>query len=192
MTRNDTFYKILFAIQIALLPLTMAAYLLLPTWSTALFITAIVVAKIWMGLFKDKENHVHTIIETIASALIISLLTIFFTAKGFIDSVVLCVFVVVFIVLMNVLKAFLFKSTMPEMVNAVDACVTLFEYFILIAFAVVVLHMVETTVLIVEVATFAILLTSIVSVAYKLYYVFKTYDVWSKIKTFFANIFKRG
>lgn len=191
MTRNDTFYKILFAIEVALLPLTMAAYLLLPTWSTAVFIVGILVVKIWMELFKDKENHVHAIIGAIGSALTISTLTIFFTVQGTIESVVLCVFVVVFVVLMNVLKATLFNSLMPEMINAVDACVSLFEYLILAAFVVVSFLVVEITMLIAEVAVFAILLTSIVSVAYKMYYVFKTNDVWSKIKTFFAKIFRR-
>ena len=191
MTRNDTFYKILFSIQMVLIPLTMASYLIFPVWSTALFITAILVAKIWMELFKDKENHVHAIINAIGSALVISALTIFFVVEGFVDNIALCVFVVVFNIAANAFRATLFKSAMPEMVNAVDACISLFEYLTLAAFAVVAFIMIETTMLIAEVALFAILLTSIASIAYKTYYVFKTYDVWSKIKNFFAKIFKR-
>ena len=53
MTRNDTLFKILFAIEVALLPLTMAAYLLMPTWSVCVFIAAILIAKI---SFSDQFN----------------------------------------------------------------------------------------------------------------------------------------
>ena len=192
MTRNDTFFKILFAIELALLPLVMAANILLPVWAIGLFITGILVAKIWMELFKNKENHTHTVISAIGNALTISTLAIFFTAQGYIDSVALCVFVVIFAVLANIFKALLFKSNMPEMVDAVDACGVLFEYFVLVALIVVVLRTVETTQLIVNVALFALLLTSLVSAVYKLFYVFRTYDVWTKTKNFFAKIVRRN
>ena len=43
MTRNDTFFKILFAIEIALLPLVMAAEIMMPAWSMGLFIVGILV-----------------------------------------------------------------------------------------------------------------------------------------------------
>ncbi len=191
MTRNDTFYKILFAIEIALLPLVLAANFLLPTWTVGLFVAGILVAKIWMELFKNKENHIHTIIGTIGDVLAISTLVIFFTVKGYIDSVSLCVFTVVFAVLAYAFKSLLFKSKMPEMVDAVDACITLFTYLLIASLIVVTFHLVGTTQLIVNIALFALMLTSIVSAAYKLYYIFKTYDVMSKIKNMFAKIGRR-
>ena len=191
MTRNDRFFKILFAIEIALLPLVMAAKFLLPTWLIGLFIIGILVAKIWMELFKDKENRIHTIINLIGDTLTISTLTIFFTVQGYIDSIILCVFVVIFVALANLFKALLLKSKMPEMIDAVDACNTLFVYLVLGALIVITLHFIETTQLIVNVALFALLLTSLVSVAYKGYYMFKTYDVWTKIKNMFAKLLRR-
>ena len=191
MTRNDTFYKILFAIEIALLPLTMAFSLLLDPWVAGLCVAGIIVTKIWMELFKDKENMVHSIVGSISSALTVSSLAIFFTIQGIVESVVLCVFAVIFVVLANVLKATLFKSSMPEMINAVDACVSLFEYFILIALVVILFYVSEATILLLEVGIFAILLTTLVSVAYKTFYIIKTYDVWNKTKLFFAKMFRR-
>jgi len=191
MTRNDTFYKILFAIQLALLPLTMSAYFLLPVWSIALFVVSIVVVKIWMELFKNKEDRVHALIGGIGNALTISTLVIFFTVQGFIESVALCVFVVIFVVLINFFRVFLFNSAMPEMVDAVDACNNIFDYLTLITLAVVAFRAVNTTIMFVNIALFALLLTAVVSVAYKIYYIFKTYDVWGKIKSFFAKLIKR-
>ena len=76
MTRNDTFYKILFAIEIALLPLVMAYYILFPTWVGGEFVAGVLVTKIWIELFKNKEDKVHTIINAIGNVLTISSLVI--------------------------------------------------------------------------------------------------------------------
>ena len=187
MTRNDTFYKILFAIEIALLPLVIAANLLLPMWTVSLFIVGILVAKIWMALFKDKENRVHSIINSIGGALEISTLVIFFTSESLIESVVLTVFVVIFVVLFNVFKVVLFNSKMPELIDAVDACFAIFEFLALVAFILISLVVVEFTSVVLNISMFALLLTSAVSVLYKLFYVFKTNDVWGKIRNFFAR-----
>ncbi len=187
MTRNDTFYKILFAVELALLPLVFAANLLLPMWTVGLFITGILVTKIWMVLFRDKENKVHTIINAIGGALEISTLVIFFTSIDLIESVVLSVFIVVFVVLLNVFRIALVDSNMPEIIDAVDACFTIFEFLALIAFVLISLIVVELTTVILNISTFALLLTSAVSVVYKVFYVFKINDIFNKIKNFFAR-----
>ena len=191
MTRNDRFFKILFAIEIALLPLVMAANFILPTWTMSLFVLGILVSKIWMSLFKNKEDRAHAIINAVGNALIISTLTIFFTIQGYIESLLVCVLVVVFAVLSSIFKIALFNAQMPEIVDAVDSCNGLFGYFVFAALVVVVLRLVATTQLILNVSLFAFLLTAIVSSAYKTYYVFRNYNVLSKIKTFFANLFRR-
>lgn len=182
MTRNDTLFKILFAIEISLLPLVMAADILLPTWSVGLFVAGVLVAKIWLELFKDKENRSHLIINSIGSIATVSSLVIFFTIKGYIESIVLCVFVVILVVLMNTLKVVLHNKTMPEMVNAVDSCNILFECLLLVALTFVAFYQLVT-----EIALFAIVLTSAVSVLYKLYYICKYHGVWDKIKGLFRK-----
>jgi hypothetical protein len=103
MTRNDTFFKILFAIEIALLPLTMAAYLLMPTWTVGVFVAGVLIAKIWMEIFKNKEIRSHLVINAIGNFLIISSLVIFFTAFKHIN-IIMCVFVVALAFFMSVLK----------------------------------------------------------------------------------------
>ena len=185
MTRNDTFFKILFAIEIALLPLVMAAEMMMPAWSMGLFVAGILVARIWMEIFKNKQDRVHILINSIGSILTISSLAIFFDVKGYIGTV-LTVFIVIFIVLMNIFRVFLFGKPMPEMVDAVDACFMMFECLALVGFAVVVLYA-----LVLDIALFALLLTAIVSVAYKVFYIFKTYNVIGLIKDIFAKLFRR-
>ena len=185
MTRNDTFFKILFAIEIALLPLVMAAYILMPTWTVGLFIAGILVAKIWIELFKNKEDKTHVIINVIGNSLIISTLAIFFAVKGYIN-VVACVFIVIFALAFNAFKVCLNGRIMPEFIDAVDSCYMMFECLFLAGLTFVVFHDLVT-----KIALFALLLTAVVSVAYKLFYVFKHYNVVGNTKNFFLKLFRR-
>ncbi len=181
MTRNDIFFKILFAIEIALLPLVMASYILMPTWTVGLFIAGVLVTKIWLELFKNKDDKVHAILITIANILTVSSLVIFFAVYSYVN-VILCVFVVIFSVAMNVLKLVLREKTLPDMVQAVDTCYMLFECLLLIGLAFVMFYELVT-----NIALFALLLTAIVSVAYKVVYMCKHYDVINKLKSMFRR-----
>ena len=181
MTRNDTLFKILFTLQIGLLPLAMASYLLFPIWSVGVFVAGILVSKIWIELFKNKEERTHIILNAIASILTISSLVIFFTVYHYIN-VVLCVFVVIFVVLTNIYKVVMFNKSMPEMIEAVDSCYMLFECLVLIGFTFVVFYQ-----LVSEIALFAILLTAVVSAIYKTYFVCRNCGIVGKIR----NLFRR-
>lgn len=180
MTRNDTFFKILFAIELALLPMVFFAQMLLPDWSMGLFVAGILVAKIWVELFKNK-TFAHTLINAIGSIVVFSTLLIFFMSLGLIN-VVLGIFAVVFIVLTNIFKVVLHNKAMPETIEAIDFCYTLFEILTLVAFTFLVFYS-----LITSIGLFAILLTAVVSVAYKVFYVFKYMDVFGKLKKLFRR-----
>jgi hypothetical protein len=176
MTRNDTLFKILFAIEVALLPLTMAAYLLMPKWSVVVFIAGVLIAKIWMEIFKSKEIRSHGVINAIGSFLAISSLVIFFTACKYLN-VVLCVFVVVFALLMTVLKIVLRDDFMPEIIDAVDSCYVLFECLSLVGLSFVVFYA-----LIANISLFALILTAVVSVGYKTYRLCAKFSLGDRIK----------
>jgi len=80
----------------------------------------------------------------------------------------------------------LLGKAMPEMIDAVDTCYLLFECFLLISLTFVIFSQLVT-----NIALFALLLTSAVSVIYKLYYLVKYNDILGKIKNFFAKLFRR-
>lgn len=185
MTRNDTFFKILFAIEIALLPLVMAAYLLMPTWSVGLFVAGILITKIWLELFKNKEDKTHRIIIAIGNVLTVSTLVIFFAIQGYIN-VVLCVFVVLLALITNLVGYLMRESTLPDMIDAVDVCYMLFEMLLLVG-----LSFVTFSQLVTNIALTALILTSLVSVAYKLYYAIKYNNLLGKIKNLFFKLFGR-
>lgn len=180
MTRNDTLLKFLFAIEIALVPFAMAAYLLMPRWTMGLLVAGIVVAKIWIELFKNKSSRLHTMLVGIGNIVAIASLVIFFTVYGYIN-VALGVSVASLVVLMNIFKMAL-RDAMPEMIEAVDSCFMLFECLTLVAFAIIVFYQLTTTI-----ALIALLLTAAVSVLYKIYYLIRYQNVLSRI----ASLFRR-
>ena len=180
MTRNDTFFKILFAIEIALIPLAMASYLLMPKWTVGLFIAGLLVAKIWVELFKSKSNKMHKLLVAIGNILTIASLVIFFTIYNYIH-LAMCIVVVVLVVLMNVFKLIV-SDVMPEMIDAVDSCYMLFECLTLGTLAFVVFYQLAT-----NIALFALILTAIVSVAYRLYYLMRYKGGMDKIKGLFRR-----
>lgn len=177
MTRNDALYKVLFAIEIALLPMVIFAYLYLPEWSMGLFIAGILLAKIWLELFKDKINYSHIIIDAVGSILVFTTLLTFFMVIDLIN-VALGVVTLVLIVIMNVFNILYFKKNLPEYVDAVDYCYILFECLTLIAFTFLTYYS-----LITDIGLFALIMTCAVSIIYKIYYAFKY--------TKFGNIFRR-
>lgn len=181
MTRNDRFFKILFAIQVALVPLIMAAYILMPKWTVGVFVGAALIVKIWLELFKNKEDLTHIRLLAVANLLTVASLVIFFAVYGYIN-VVLAVFIVILVCLMNIFKLTLINRVMPEMIEAIDSCYMMFECLFLAGLTFVVAYD-----LIATIALYALLLTSAVSVSYKLFYVWKQFGLWEKIK----NLFRR-
>ncbi len=167
MTRNDIFYKILFAISIALLPIVIFAYLYLPDWSVSLIIAGILLCKIWIELFRDKTSLQHLIIDALASILIFTTLLIFFAVIEEIN-LAFAIVTIVLIVVFNIYQIVFFKKSMPEFVDAVDYCYTLFECLTLLAFTFLLFYP-----LITNIGLVAIILTAGVSFCYKVYYTFR-------------------
>ena len=174
MRKNDTFFKILFAIEIALIPMVIFANKFLPKWALGLFIAGILLTKIWLELFKDKNDKRHVVIDSIGSVLVFGSLIIYFMVLGLIAKP-LGIVVLVFVALMNLLLPALFNRKLPEFIEAVDFCYMLFECFLLGALAILKYYNVIT-----NIGLFALLMTMVVSVLYKLYFILHQTALFSK------------
>lgn len=181
MSRNDGFFKILFAIEVALIPMVIFAHMFLETWAMSLILGGIVVAKIWREIFKNKESKQHSIISAIASVCEFGVLIIYFITEKLL-LLPLAISAVVVIVLFNLLKVVFANVTMGETIEAVDFCVIIFEILVLVAFAI--MNMVDQ---ITTISLWTLVLAGAVSVIYKIFYGFK-YDNWAgKIKSIFRR-----
>ncbi len=165
MIKNDLFFKILFAIELALLPLVVFAYLFLPLWAMGLIIAGVLLAKIWMELYKDRLSFTHTLISSIASVVVFTTLLILFINAGFVNQT-LAIADIILIFFMNLFLVLLKNKNMPEFIEAVDYCYMLFEILTLISF----IFLAYNNTVIVLIGLFTLLLTTVLSVGYKLYY----------------------
>ena len=179
MTRNDGFYKFLFALELALLPMVVFANLYWAKWTMGLIIGAVCICNVWREIFKDRTSRQHSLIGLFASVMVFAFLLIYLTVLGYLNPV-LASFGLAFIVLYNIFKEILFNKHINETISAVDFCFTIFESVALIAFGFVVMVTQPATI-----AVWTLLLTSAVSVAYKVYYLFRYEDLIGKIKNLF-------
>ena len=176
MTRNNLFYKILFAIEIALLPMVVFANMFIATWSVGLFVAGILICKIWREIFMNRMNRGEIIINSIASIIEFSTLLGYFIHLGYIN-IVLGIASIVLIVLMALFNIATFGKHLNNTVEAVDSCYMIFECLTLASLIFVTVYD-----LISSIALFAIVLTAVVSVVYKAYYIIKYTGIIDKVK----------
>lgn len=183
MTRNNLLFKILFAVELALLPMVIFAYLFLSKnpWAMGVFIAGVLLAKIWLHIFNDKTKASVAIIS-VGNIFVFAVLLILFMAKleGF--NIALGISVLALVVLYNIFKIALFNKSVNDTIEAVDCCYVLFECLSLAAFT-----FISFNSLVSNIGLFAMLLTSAVSVAYKIFYTFKYTNFVSTLK----NMFRR-
>lgn len=180
MTRNNLLFKILFAIELALLPMVIFAYLFLAPWAMGVFIAGVLLSKIWLHIFNDKTKS-SIVILAIGDILVFSVLLIMFMALGLVN-VAIGVVIIILVSLQSVFKIYLYNKSLNETIEAVDYCYTLFQCLTLAAFTFLTFYA-----LISNIGLFAILLTSAVAVLYKIFYTFKYTNFVANLK----NLFRR-
>ena len=181
MSRNDGFFKILFAIELALIPMVIFAHLYLETWAMALIIGALAITKLWREIFKDKESRSHSIISILASLCEFCVLITYFAVEDLL-LFPLAIVAVIIMILFNVLKFVFANVNINETIQAVDVCMIVFELLTLVAFAI--MSFVEEIEI---VALWTLVLAGGVSVIYKIYYGFKYANWGGKIKGIFRR-----
>jgi len=169
MAKNDLLFKILFAVQVALLPVVIAFDLIetFPSWAVTLAIVGVLLCKIWAEVFKDKHNLMHKILSGVATIATFAVMLFFLEFKGII-AMWLAILTTVLVVLFIALSILLRSKVMPEVIEAIDYCFILFEILTLLAFSFAFYYVTMT-----NIGLFAIVLTTAVSVAYKAYFCIK-------------------
>lgn len=182
MARNDLLFKILFALQVALIPLVIFAFHFVETaWVMGLLVGGAFVCHVWMEIFKDKFSFQHNLINSIGSIITIGLLLVFLACVEVII-VPIAVIAIIAVIFANIMKMAMLNKHMPEMIEAVDFCYTIFECILLLALA-----FARVSIIITNIAMFAVIITAVVTVAYKIFFAFKYTDLVSNIKKLFTR-----
>lgn len=130
--KNNMLCKILFAIELALLPLAVFAYLFLPGWSVGLFAIGVLLCKLWREMFRNRANKQETIMAAIASVASNTTLISIFMVMGLVSKAVGILAIVV--ISLKVMADFvMFNKYLPEFMDAVNYCFILFECMVFLA-----------------------------------------------------------
>lgn len=181
-SKNDIVYKILFAIELALLPLVISAHILIKNeWGVSIFIGLIALVRVWLEFFKIKDNKIHEILSVIASIASAFTILIFFMIQGILARP-LVILALIVLTMFNLMRVALVARKMPSIIEAIDFCFVLFEIVVLIA-----LLFVNMNAQLSSIALYALILSGLASIIYKIYFSFKYTDFVSNIKKFFQK-----
>ena len=168
MKSNLTFYKILFAIELALIPMLFFAQFCLPViWASGLVVVIMLVVKIWQEIFIDRLDENLNTINSSQNIILLSILLIMFIALNKVN-VVLGVLVIIFNLLMNIFLIILKNKAMPKVIQSVD-----FLYMLLYCYTLFGLAFVNYFPVLSLIGLIAVLVCMAVSVFYKCFYIFK-------------------
>ena len=173
---NNMRYRGLFAVQVALLPLIIAFNLLVDEWAMVIPLGLLVVCRLIMAFVKNRASLSEHIIQAIGDALTLGFIGIYFAYLGYIPTwlaVVDCVLVVLY----EIANAYFFCKPMPDFIDALDFCFVAFIFITLIS-----LTFVFKIDAVAKVSFLAIMITSAIVVAYKVYRFFNYYIINRKSK----------
>lgn len=165
--KKDTYFKLMFALEMALLPLAIFAKLFLPVWSVGLFVAGILLCKIWREIFRNRQIKYQTVVSAIANIATSLVLLALFMSMGILNKAVGIIAIIV-IALKSACEIVLFDQELPEFVDSVAYCAVLFEC--LTMFSMTFAYAYAT---ILTVCTIASILTGVIYVGYTVYYLIK-------------------
>lgn len=169
-------YRGLFAVEIALLPLIVAFKLIIGTWAVCIPLIMLAVCRGVMILIKNKAKVSDHIIECIGDTVILEFLAIYFTVIGFIPtwlSIVVCILVPLY----ELASVYFYAKPMNDIIEALDFCYLAFVFTTIIS-----LSFVMAIDVVAKVSFIAIMLTSAIVVAYKVYRFARYYVISRKSK----------
>ncbi|MBQ8431159.1 MAG: hypothetical protein IJX26_04415 [Clostridia bacterium] len=170
---NKSFlFKIMFAIEIALLPIIISAKMIMPELALSVVVGLILVAKLVMVVIKNPGSTMDIYLDAIGNGIVIVFCLITAACYDYINLVLAIITSVVF-VLEEVLRVYFYYKPNNQLVDALNFAVELFIFVTLSSFM-----MINISNLMLQISTIALLIASAFLVGiqtYKFlyYYVFK-------------------
>lgn len=127
---KDLIYKILFAIEVALLPMLISAHILMPRACEIVFLTIIIVAKLCMILLKDQANHIHIYLDALGNVIVFGFTLMTFAFYGYLN-IWLAVGASILVVLEELARVFFFYKHNKQYIDALNFAIEMFMYLTL-------------------------------------------------------------
>lgn len=154
INKKDFLFKVMFALEVALLPLILAAKLSFPDWLMYGSITALLIVKLVMTMIKNPSENMHIYLDSIGNVVVLCFCLITFCCFGYVN-IALTAMVCSLFALQEVAKVYFFFKPNNQMVEGLNFANELF-LFVTIAS----LLMIEINTLILTVSVIALIIAS--------------------------------
>ena len=161
--KKDIIFKLLFAIEIALLPLILASHYIFPDWIMGIFVSVLLLAKIAIIIIKNPANVKQLYLDAIGNVIVIDFLLISYACLNYIP-VVLTVLGAVLFSLEETLKVYFYYKPNNDFVSALNFTVEMFMFVTLSALMFVTINLAT-----IKVAVIALIISSSLLVAIQTY-----------------------
>lgn len=182
MINKDITFKVLFAVELALLPMLFFVNLYFEEWSICLIVGLIFATRVAIEFVANNKDLLTFVLKQVSDIVVFTVVAIFFLTAEPIANVALAVIAIICVFLRCLLLIALRNAVLPDIIQAFDHCSLLFFLASILALSF------ETFYATLSIVAFiALILTSIASIGYKIYFMFK----FHYIQNFFTKLFKR-
>lgn len=127
---KDFIFKILFSLEVCLLPMIISAKILMPDWTMAIFVGVIILVRLVMIFFKMPANYKHIILDGVGNVIVLTFALITYCCYAYI-SVPLTVLTCVFFALEEIIKVYFYYKPNSQLVEALIFSVEMFNFVVL-------------------------------------------------------------
>lgn len=183
MAKNDSFFKLLFAIELALLPLVICASIVdfMPKVAISLFVVAIAICRIWMSTFKDTKDRSHIIINAVGDIAVFVTLFVLFICLDLLI-VPLAIVALVLMVVAGLLEIGVHQGYKSEIISIIQLCHNVVQCSLLVALSFVMYSNIATIIFM-----SALALSSVLLIIFRVIYLFRYTDFVKNIKKRFSR-----
>lgn len=156
---KDLIFKILFALEVALMPMIIAANILMPNGWVIAFLVVVIVAKLCMVLLKDQANNMHVYLDALGNAIVMCFTLITFACFGYLN-IGVAIATSILVVLEELARVFFFYKPNKPYIDALNFACEMFIYLSLGGMLIV-----FWTDMLLKIATIALLMCTAIIVA---------------------------
>ena len=169
---KDFIFKVLFAIELALLPMLISVKLLSLVWGMVLVVVLIMVIKLIMLLIKDQTNKNHIYFDAIGNAIVLPFSMIAFACFGYLEFP-LAITTSIFVIAEEYVRVYFYLKPNRHFVDSLNFACEMFMFLVLGSMIVIEFGTIMFKIAVVTLLISCVLLVAIQGYHFVYYYVFK-------------------
>lgn len=127
---KDLIFKILFAIEVAFLPMILSAHFMMNRAWMIVFLSVVIAAKLAMVLLKDPANHSHIYLDAIGNTVVVGFVIITLAGLGYLN-LPLAISTTIVVAIEELARVYFFYKPNKQYIDALNFASEMFMYLVL-------------------------------------------------------------